>query len=114
MDEHPTGVVVLEILEECLTCAQAARIRDALKRVGEERMASGCTRFVVDLSRVAVLDSMGWAALITFKKAANEAGARIALANAAPSVQRLLEVAKLDRTFDLHPDVESAATHLAN
>jgi anti-sigma B factor antagonist len=72
-------------------------------------LIDGTADVVVDLSGITFLDSTGIAVLVSLVKAARRKGRDAHFAAAGPEVRSVLAVIKLDRIFDLHPDVSSAA-----
>ena len=75
-------------------------------------MISGDADVVVDLSGISFMDSTGVGVLVSLFKAARKNGRDARFAGASPGVRSVLEVIKLDRIFELHPDVASAADSL--
>ena len=74
---------------------------DALVARGEQRL-------VVDLTLVPFMDSSGMATLVqTFKRVRIGEG-DVRLAGAQEGVQRIFSIVRLDRVFEMHPDVEAA------
>ena len=97
--------VVRPVGTEALDCLSAARFRgDALGRL------TPGSDVVVDLSSVAFVDSAGVGALVGFYRSARRSGCRVRFAAARPGVRSVLVLIRLDRIFDLAPDVESAVS----
>lgn len=70
---------------------------------------AGASRIVVDLSRLARLDSAGIGALVACAKRAADRAAIVSVAVPPESaVRRILLATHLHRVFDLHDDVEAA------
>ena len=106
------GVTVVELLEESLSDCTAEHIKPALLRICKERLKRGKKLFVLDLSAVEDMDSVGAAVLISVTKALAAGDGRMALAGPTPVVQRLLVVTSLDQVFEVHPDVARAAASI--
>ena len=102
------GNTVLEIHEEYLDFAHAKQVRHALKQLCRDQIERGRERLILDLADVFVIDSFGWATLISVRKAVLAVGAKVALVGLSPAIQRLLEMMQLDRIFDVHVDAEAA------
>ena len=68
----------------------------------------GRTALVLDLSRVAFIDSTGLSVLLNALRRITRAGGRMALVCTNPTVLRLFEITRLDTTFDIHPDLTAA------
>lgn len=86
--------------------------RDIMLAV-ETRIADGISNFVVDLSAIDYMNSVGINFLIKMKHRAKECGGGLAIANASPRVQALLDVTKLRPMFNLADSVDEAVKFLA-
>jgi anti-sigma B factor antagonist len=65
-------------------------------------------QLVVDLSRVAYIDSAGLAALIEGMQKVEAYGGQFALADLQETVRSIFEIARLDQVFRIFPDVNAA------
>lgn len=65
-------------------------------------------RLIIDLSNVRYMDSSGVGTMVEAKRRADRGGGQLVLAGLQPRVQSLLEIAQLDRFFDIAPTVEDA------
>jgi len=63
---------------------------------------------VVDLSAISYIDSSGVASLVEGFQVAKKRGLSFVLAQASPSVMRVLRLARLDRIFAFADDVDAA------
>ena len=63
------------------------------------------SRVLVDLSEVTYIDSSGVASLIEAFQLARKRSVDFALADVSPAALRVLELARLDRVFTIHPTV---------
>lgn len=70
-------------------------------------------KLIVDMSGVAYIDSSGVASLVEAFQLSRKKGAKFALASVSPSAMRVLSLARLDKVFAIHPDVNAAAAALA-
>jgi anti-sigma B factor antagonist len=68
----------------------------------------GRTALVLDLTGVLFIDSTGLSVLLNALRRVTRKGGHMALVCTNPTVLRLFEITRLDSTFDIHPDVESA------
>jgi anti-sigma B factor antagonist len=66
------------------------------------------TRVVVDLSAVNYIDSSGVASLVEAFQVSRKKSAFFALANVSAAALRVLNLARLDKVFSIHPSVEAA------
>jgi len=76
----------------------------ALNRMIDEKPK----QLVVDLSRVAYIDSAGLAALIEGMQKVEAYGGQFALADLQETVRSIFEIARLDQVFRIFPDVDAA------
>ena len=67
--------------------------------------SGGYRRFVLDLSRVGHLDSTGLGVLVGFRQRLGEGGA-VKLAGLQPNVLNVLQLAGLDRVFEVWPTAD--------
>lgn len=63
---------------------------------------------VVDMSGVSYIDSSGVASLVESLQAARKAGQGFALAAVSESALRVLQLARLDKVFAIHPSLDEA------
>ena len=84
----------------------------AIMRAVEERIDSGNNKFVLDLSEMDFMNSVGLNFLISFTKKLKNSGGGLALANASLQIVKLLEVTKLKTFFLLEPSVDDALRRL--
>jgi anti-sigma B factor antagonist len=73
----------------------------------------GRWRLVIDLGKVGFMDSSGLATLVRYYKRARSNRGDICLASLQPPVRRVFQLTRLDRVFDLHPDVAKAVQQFA-
>lgn len=82
----------------------------ALKARMHELVGHGHNELLCDLSAVSFLDSSGLAALVSGLKSTREAGGWIKLAGMNLQVRNIFTLTKLERVFELYPNVETALT----
>ncbi len=104
IDERTCVVAV----EGELDLASAPHLKLALV----ELLAKGYGRYVLDLSQVTYMDSMGLGVLIGFHKRLH-GDARLALAGVPPKPRKLLELTGLDTRFDSFATVDAALSDRA-
>jgi anti-sigma B factor antagonist len=66
------------------------------------------TRLVVDLGAVSYIDSSGVASLVEAFQVSRKKKAYFALASVSTAAMRVLSLARLDKIFTIHPDVNAA------
>jgi anti-sigma B factor antagonist len=101
-DEGGTAVVAFDG-DVDLDQSPAAR-KVLLECVGQGR------NVVVDMSRVAYIDSSGIASLVEALQSARRKGTTFALAAVSESARRVLELARLDKVFVIHRTVADGTT----
>ncbi|MCG8327120.1 MAG: STAS domain-containing protein [Chitinophagales bacterium] len=72
------------------------------------KIAEGLSNFVVDLSDIQFMNSVGLNCLISLEKKTKEAGGQIVLTNCSTKVLQLLKMTKLDDIFLMAPNVMAA------
>ncbi len=78
----------------------------------QNRIEKGFNKFIVDLSKLDFMNSVGLNFLISMMTKSQKSGGEIALANANDQVLSLLEITKLKTFFKLQPSVEDALASL--
>jgi len=96
-------LVVVSLAGE-LDLAGAPELAQALARIVD----AGAGRVVVDLTRLAFLDSTGLRELIVAAKALQARDASLTLAGPRPNVQRLFDIVRLSETLAIAPSLEDA------
>ena len=84
-----------------------------LRRALVELLGKGHGRYVLDLSRLTHMDSMGLGVLVGFHKRL-DGDAQLALAGVPPKQRKLLELSGLDARFDSFETLEDALTMRAD
>ena len=80
-------------------------------QLGEELdhlLIEGPRKLVIDLDKVGFINSSGLATLVRYHKRARSNCGDISLAALQPPVRQAFQLSRLDRVFDLHPDVAKA------
>lgn len=72
------------------------------------KIDGGFPNFVVDLTRIQFMNSVGLNFLIALKKQSKAAGSQLALANVSAKIIQLLEITKLRPMFYVTNSVEEA------
>ena len=103
------GVLQIRLEDgDALDAHSAPRVKqEALSQLDET------TDVILDLSNVEFVDSAGVGVLVSLFRSTRELGRRMVIASARPGVMMVMEIIKLDRIFELHPDVASAERALA-
>jgi anti-sigma B factor antagonist len=104
LDRRSAGPVEVFTFGGRLDAVEAGPARDEIKRA----IAEGRQLLVLDLSAVRYMDSSGLFALIASFKHARAAGGDVALIGLSREVRSVIEIARLDRVFEICED-EAAA-----
>jgi anti-sigma B factor antagonist len=99
-DERTTVIAVVGEIHVSTAPEFSARLNDAIAR--------GRTSLVLDLRDVTFIDSTGLSVLLNGLRRVTRRGGRLAIVCTNPTVLRLFQVTKLDSTFDIHPQVDTA------
>jgi len=75
-------------------------------------LIDGVENIVFDLENVKFVDSAGLGVLVSLYKHTRTHGRSANFIRVQPAVMQVLEIIKLDRIFELYPDLESAAKAL--
>ncbi|MCH8345130.1 MAG: STAS domain-containing protein [Planctomycetes bacterium] len=105
-EDHET-ITVLTISGE-LTIDQA----DGLRRSCQDRFTAGIRDVVLNMEYLTFVDSAGLEALLWIIDEASERGGQLRLVSPDETVRKILEVTRLERCFNIHDSIESAAKSL--
>ena len=67
-----------------------------------------CEKILIDMASVTYIDSSGIATLVEAFQRAKKNGKHMAFICLSPAVVRVLSLARLDKVFAIHADIESA------
>lgn len=99
--EKQHGMLVLCVQEERIDAHNSAELKalmlDALER--------GETNIVMQLGKVRFIDSSGLGALLSGYKNAAANNGKLVLANIQPQVLSMFELTRLNRVFEIYPDL---------
>lgn len=105
-EDHST-ISVLTVSGE-LTVDQS----DAFRRACQERLAAGIHDIVLDLEHLVLIDSAGLELLLWLVDELGERGGQIRLVKPDDTIRKILQLTRLDRRFNIHQSIESAAKSL--
>lgn len=105
-EDHNT-VTVLTISGE-FTADQA----DTFRRSCLDRFDADIRDVVLDLEHMTLIDSAGLELLLWLAEEVAERSGQLRLVNPDETVQLILQITRLERRFDLHESIESAAKSL--
>ncbi|MGA8156217.1 MAG: STAS domain-containing protein [Rhodoplanes sp.] len=78
----------------------------------DQLLKDGRRRFVLDLKDIKFVDSSGLSTLVRCLKRTRGEGGELHLAGLQSAVKRTFELTRLDRSFDIQPDVAKAVQAL--
>lgn len=102
------GQITVLTLSGELTSDQA----DAFRRTCQDRFEAGISDFVLNLEYLTLIDSAGLELLLWLLEQVAERRGHLRLVKPDDTVQKVLEVTRLERRFDIHESIESAAKSL--
>ena len=105
-EDHDT-ITVLKISGD-LTADQV----DPFRRSCQERFEAGVRHVVLNMEHLSFIDSAGLEALLWVIDEAAERSGQLRLVRPDPTVTKILRISRLDRRFDIHETIESAAKSL--
>ena len=108
LDQRAKGVAVAHFTGRLdFTSAPDARDQFATAITGGQR------KLIVDLSKVAFVDSAGLGSLIGGMRAARQAGGDLRIANPSEQARMLLSLTSLDQVLKIHSTIEEAVSGFA-
>jgi anti-sigma B factor antagonist len=95
---------------------QVVKVEDLLNELTNKEILNdvqsyvekGFNKFIIDLSDLRFMNSIGLNFLISMMKNSKNSGGELAVANANDQIIGLLEITKLKKMFNLKPSVEKA------
>lgn len=97
------GDLLVHVAADRIDAMVAVQFKDAMRQV----TGDGPARVVLDLSRVAFLDSSGLGALVAAMKALGP-DRKLELLSPTPAVEKVFRLTRMNAVFDIHPDGEAA------
>jgi len=98
------GAVVIALVGELVARTEQTAISDLIA----ERLKSGVKVFVLDLSEVPYISSLGIAVLVTTYVKVDREGGSLRLVNPRPRVAQVLDLTKVADIFQSYASVEEA------
>lgn len=85
---------------------------DAFRRTCAERFNGGVRNVVLDLEHLETVDSAGLELLLWLMDEVSERAGQLRLVRPDETVQKIFEITRLERRFDIHETIEAAARTL--
>lgn len=102
--EKLKGYMVLTVQEERIDAHNSVELKEYFLSM----MEHGETHILVQLENVRFIDSSGLGALLSGFKNAESRSGRLSLVNLQPQVLSMFELTRLNRVFEIYPDLEQA------
>ena len=115
MSEEQSSLRVSELEGITTVGFRDASILDVLtiQKIGKELYdvveTNGKKKVILDFGDVRFLSSQALGVLLTLRRKADKAGAKIVLARIRPELARVFKITNLDKLFDFHDDLAKAA-----
>jgi anti-anti-sigma factor len=85
---------------------------DGFRRSCQERFDAGIRHVVLDVENMAFVDSAGLEMMLWIIDEASHRDGQLRLVRPDSTVRKILEISRLDRRFNIHDSIESAAKSL--
>jgi len=85
---------------------------DGFRRACQDRFDAGVRDVVVDMEHMSVIDSAGLESLLWLAEQVNSRTGRLKIVKPEETVATIMRITRLDRRFDVHGSIESAAKSL--
>src|SRR5690349_6753453 len=105
-EDHKT-VTVLTVSSE-LTADQG----DGFRRTCQDRLTAGIRDVVLDLEHLTLVDSAGLELMLWLSDELADRNGQLRLVKPDETIRKILQLTRLDRRFNVHATVESAAKSL--
>ena len=107
VDQQVSDISILQ-LEGRLDAVTAQELKSAQRQLVSQEFPT----MILDLAAVPFIDSSGLAALVSGLRLTREVGGTLKLAGLADEPATVLKLTRLDRVFELYPDVTTALASL--
>jgi len=104
LTERRDGRTIVILKEERIDAHNSGELKDRISKLLEE----GGRDVVIDLHDVKFIDSSGLGALLSGHKNALQRSTGFALAGLQPRVRSMFELTRLQRVFEIYPDLREA------
>jgi anti-sigma B factor antagonist len=101
-------VLVIQVMEDRIDAACAIQFKDRMREVTQ----TASKRAVLDLSRVAFLDSSGLGAVVAVLKALGPQR-KLELAGLTPTVQKVFRLTRMEQVFTIHDNASGSLKHVS-
>ncbi len=101
------GILVIRALQDRIDAAGAIRFKDMMRDLTRN---SAAPRVVLDMSKVAFLDSSGLGAVVAVLKAL-QPDRTLELSALTPTVQKVFRLTRMDSIFTIHDAVPDGLRH---
>jgi anti-sigma B factor antagonist len=98
-----SGITVVALEEDRLDAAMAVLFKDKMRDVAD----SGASHIVLDMSRVAFMDSSGLGAVVAVMKHVGREKV-FEIAALTPTVEKVFKLTRMDSVFRIHGSVDAA------
>lgn len=98
--EHLGEMLVVRAMDDRIDAACAIQFKDRMREIAQDNSP----RVVLDMSRVAFLDSSGLGAVVAVMKALAP-DRRLELSGLTVNVQKVFRLTRMDSVFTIHPSV---------
>lgn len=102
--EKRGDVLVFQILQKELNYNHASSFKEQLFL----DIADGNSLIVLNMENVNHIDSSGLGAILFGTRQANNSGGKLVLTGVNPNIDTLLKIARLDRIYEIFPNVDEA------
>ncbi len=85
---------------------------DSFRRACQDRFEAGIRDVVLDLEHMTMIDSVGLELLLWLVDELSERRGQLRLVNPDEAITKILEITRLERRFNTHESIESAAKSL--
>ena len=98
------GDVLILRADGGINTSTASQLSDSIGKL----VKGGITNIIVDCTKLSIISSMGLGALLMLHTRMKRVGGEIRLAALSGAVVQVIKMTKLDRVFEIYPDVEQA------
>lgn len=104
LQQRTIGRAVVFDIEGEIDLFNTSEIKQSL----QQAIAANQFRIIVNMERVAYIDSTGIGVFLSVLKTLRDSGGDLKLAALSPAVEKVFQLTRLNGFFQVHPDIETA------
>lgn len=107
--EQDKGTAIIKVNVERLNASNAPELKAELVLLNKNNV----NNIVIDMSKTKYCDSSGLSAILVANRLCKDTSGKFALCSLQPNVQKLIEIAQLDKVLDIAENAKKAVQRIS-